>query len=237
MALLVRRRNEILVRWGRTRGFDFLFTLQRLTHLLRNVFMGLVAVLALPSWILSSFLHLLNTNSPEFLGITTAIIVLYLGRELLAPLSEIFLEPTLSVLCLRNFVDKVTRKRDISRRQLVQGLKKVEIIFAKYGIGLPHERLAFALNLNLLRGISIKDPLNNLVKMLERPTSGNLTNAVNSSKSILESTRDDLALGMEIPLPFWKRLLIPPYLEFVGSVIYFVIFVVTAALLLLGFRL
>lgn len=232
------RRNETLVRWGRDGGFDFLFRIQRLASHLRSVLLGLSVSFALLFWVFNSILHRLNADSAVFWGLVVAVIWPMWGSYVAELFTGVFVEPAFSTLCLRNFAAGVKKKRDVRARhaQLFQGLKTVESTLAKYSVRIPRETLAFAINMGLIKGISVDDPLSNLVTMIQHPTHRNVATAVNSCEPILKSARKDLTLGMEIPLPFWRRFLVPPYLAFIGNIISFVIFLATTTLFLLGFR-
>jgi hypothetical protein len=224
-------RNAILMKWTATKDFDFMYAAQRTSVVIwiASFLVFVVAFVVTPLPIQSS------TQTGIALEATLAIATM--AFRLSEMFRTIFHTRGLGLLCLESFSQGATSNPlDANRWHLMTGLRIIEQSLRRYGVIFPNERLAFAFNMLLLRGLSFDKHLGNLMRALSDPTATNLKKATDSGRSLLGYAKEYVEVGVQIPYSFWKRFTTSPVLELSGNVVNLLVAIIVAVLVLLGIR-
>ena len=226
-------RNTILMRWSARKDFDFMHAVQR-----RSVVVWIASCLAyLSALAVSLTLTRSQLSSPIGIASETTLGIAIIVFRLSEMFRNIFHARELGLLCLESFSYEARgNPLDANRGDLMKGLRIIEQSLRRYGVIFPHERLAFAFNILLLRGMSFDEHLGNLMQALSDPTATNLKKAMNSGRSLLGYTKRYVEVGAQIPYSYWRRFTTSPMLEFSGNSLNLLIVMIVAILALLGIR-
>ena len=226
-------RNAILMRWAARKDFDFMHVVQRM-----SVVVWIASCLAYVCALVVSLLVLRpQLSSPTAIASETTLGAAIVVFRLSEMFRNIFRAEGLGLLCLESFSHGArSSPLDANRGHLLKGLRIIEQSLKRYGVVFPHERLAFAFDMLLLRGIGFDKHLGNLMRVLSDPTATDLKRAIDSCRSLLGYTKEYAEIGVQIPYSSWKRLTTSPILEFSGNIVNLLLTLIVALLALLGIR-
>jgi hypothetical protein len=155
--------------------------------------------------------------------------------QLMQPWMRIFKRQRLGAIFLERFSREVKSDLNCNRDSLIRGLQILEKRLLTYGISASDRRLAFGLNLLLLRGSSIAQDMRNFINLLRNKSpDADLQPTMKSVMRLLTVSKEAIDDGLRVPYPAWMRVVRATRGELAGWVIYFVLY--AAFFILLGLR-
>lgn len=221
-------RTSILKRWCRSKNFDWFYRLQTIVSLWVRT--GPIVLLLIYAGTLFSWLIGLGVFTYGFI---VGLAIILVSDPVRTTFAEMLAPEVFAVLCMKNYLLHSKDGLDVDRGQLSRGLVVFEELMRDYGVQVPHEKLALAINTSLIKDQDFESYLNSFSTVLANPNRTNLAGAIDSAARALRSAKENVDLGFETPYSRVHRLFIltPATVELLSSVISLIVAIASAILL------